>query len=191
MSLQAIVGLGNPGSRYEQTRHNAGHWFIDRLARRWSCSFSNDKKLGGDLAVTGVGDDRRYLFKPSTYMNVSGPPVANLVRYYKLDTARVLVAYDELDLEPGVIRLKAGGGHGGHNGLRDLFAHLPATDFLRLRIGIGHPGHKDQVSGYVLSRARREEQEAIDSAIDRVFEVWDQIVDGDLDAAMNALHRRN
>ena len=191
MSLQAIVGLGNPGSRYEQTRHNAGHWFIDRLAQRWSCSFSNDKKLGGDLAVTGIGDGRRYLFKPSTYMNVSGPPVANLVRYYKLDTSRVLVAYDELDLEPGVVRLKAGGGHGGHNGLRDLFAHLPATDFLRLRIGIGHPGHKDQVSGYVLSRARREEQDAIDSAIDRVFEVWDQIVDGDLDAAMNALHRRN
>ena len=95
------MGLGNPGSRYEHTRHNAGHWFINRLAARWSCTFSSDRKLGGDLAVTGVGDDRRYLFKPATYMNVSGPPVASFVRYYKLDTSRVLVAYDELDLEPG------------------------------------------------------------------------------------------
>lgn len=188
-SIRAIVGLGNPGPRYDSTRHNAGFWFVDELARRWSVTFRTDSKLGGEVASCGVGLDKVLLLKPSSFMNRSGGPVRALLHYYKFTPDQLLVAYDELDLPPGTARLKSGGGHGGHNGLRDLFVQLPATNFLRLRLGIGHPGHKSRVSSYVLSRPTREDEQAVTAAIDRSLDVIDDLINGRLERAMNELHR--
>lgn len=187
-SMQAVVGLGNPGDRYADTRHNAGFWFLDRLSRELGCEFSQDRKLNGAIASIGVGDDKRFLFKPGSYMNNSGGPVGAFLNYYRIPPTRVVVAYDELDLPPGTVRLKRGGGHGGHNGLRDLYAHLPDTDFVRLRIGIGHPGHKERVVGHVLSRPGREEEDAILEGITRALEVMPLVLEGELEKAMSRLH---
>ncbi len=190
-TIRAIVGLGNPGPRYADTRHNAGAWFIDRLASDRGLTFRADSKLGGELATDGAGDDRVFLFKPSSFMNEAGGPVGAFVRYYRIPSAELLVAYDELDLEPGDIRLKRGGGHGGHNGLRDLFRHLPATDFARLRIGIGHPGHKDRVTGHVLGRPPAADRDRIDAAIDRALDVTPDLLGDRWNRAVEALHRKN
>ena len=187
-AMQAVVGLGNPGPRYADTRHNAGFWFVDRLADRLGGDFRSDRKLNGELATLGVGDDRRWLFKPASFMNRSGGPVAALLSYYRIAPAAMVVAYDDLDLPPGTVKLKRGGGHGGHNGLRDLYAHLPDTEFVRVRIGIGHPGHRDQVVGYVLSRPGREDEKLILEAIDAALDVMPQVLAGELEKAMHELH---
>ncbi len=186
--LQAIVGLGNPGPRYDPTRHNAGSWFLRRVAECHGAGLRPEAKFHGLVGKAVIGGRSVWLLEPTTYMNRSGAAVAALVCYYRIDPAAILVAHDELDLPPGVARLKLDGGHGGHNGLRDIIARLGTRDFPRLRIGIGHPGHKDQVTAYVLSRPSPEDRIAIEAAIDRALAVLPQVVAGELQAAMNRLH---
>jgi PTH1 family peptidyl-tRNA hydrolase len=188
--IRLIAGLGNPGAKYEQTRHNAGFWFVDDVARSCGAQFSTEGKYKSELArCTIAGQDCR-LQKPLDFMNRSGLPVAGLAGFYQIPRNSILVVHDDLDLPPGTVKLKQGGGHGGHNGLRDLIPHLGGNDFLRLRIGIGHPGHRDDVVGYVLKAASREDRTAIDQAINDAIRVLPDIITGRLEAAMKELHTR-
>lgn len=186
--FQMIVGLGNPGSEHEDQRHNAGFWYIDELARDLGATFSQDKKSFSMVAKANLDGRTVHLVKPYNYMNNSGQGVAAVARFFKLDMARVLVAHDELDLPPGHIRVKKGGGHGGHNGLRDIVAKTGSKDFWRLRIGIGHPGHKSAVSGYVLKRASAEHQRLIDDAMNLALRESRTLIDGDVNVATKTLH---
>lgn len=179
-----VVGLGNPGAEYEDNRHNLGFWFVNRLARDLKVSLAPQGKFFGHV---GRLDDL-WLLKPSTFMNRSGQAVVALARFYKIMPDEILVVHDELDLQPGVIRLKQGGGNGGHNGLKDIQAHLTTPDFWRLRLGIGHPGERNEVVNYVLKAPRREEQELIDQAIDRCLLAWPKLGAGDYEAAQRQLH---
>ena len=188
VQFQMIVGLGNPGSEHEQQRHNAGFWFVDELARDLGVSFSQDKKSFSMHAKAMLDGRPVHLLKPYNYMNNSGQGVAAIVRFFKLDIAKVLVAHDELDLAPGLVRVKKGGGHGGHNGLRDIVAKTGSKDFWRLRIGIGHPGHKSAVSGYVLKRASSEHQKLIDDALYLALRESRTLIDGDVNVATKQLH---
>ncbi|WP_016954432.1 aminoacyl-tRNA hydrolase [Catenovulum agarivorans] len=188
-SVQLIVGLANPGSQYQNTRHNAGEWFVQEIARRYNATLKLENKFYGFTAqVTINGQDVKLLI-PTTFMNKSGQAIAAMAQFYKIPTEQILVAHDELDLPPGVAKFKRGGGHGGHNGLRDTISRLANNkEFLRLRLGIGHPGHKDKVTGYVLGKAPASEQTAIDAAVDeaaRCTELW--FKDG-FNKAMNRLH---
>ncbi len=183
------MGLGNPGPRYAQTRHNVGFWFADRLASQYGAQFQRAARFHGELAQI-QSDARFWLLKPETYMNRSGQSLAAMARYYRYGPEHILVAHDDLDLPPGTVRLKRGGGHGGHNGLRDIVAQYGARDFLRLRIGIGHPGSSDQVTDYVLSRGSREDEALINEAIDEAVKVLPRILEGDLERAMHVLHSR-
>lgn len=172
--LRAIVGLGNPGSDYERTRHNAGFWLVDRLAAVHKGNLRAESKFKGELARIRIGDADVLLLKPSTFMNLSGESIQKLSTFYKLAPTDILVAHDELDLPAGTVRLKAGGGHGGHNGLRSAHQHLGA-EYLRLRIGIGHPGHKDQVLDYVLGRPNKSDEALIHQGIENAviaISVW-------------------
>jgi PTH1 family peptidyl-tRNA hydrolase len=186
--LALIVGLGNPGREYEQTRHNAGFWFVEALARRHSASFKSDNKFFGETTKVRIDGHEVWLLKPTTFMNRSGQAIGALARFYKIGLEQILVAHDELDIQPGDIRLKVGGGHGGHNGLRDTISLMGGNGFLRLRIGIGHPGHSSQVTGFVLGKAQSNEQSLIDDAIERALKVMPQAVSGELQKAMNELH---
>lgn len=188
-AVQLIVGLGNPGPEYDQTRHNAGALFVERLADAQGVRLVADKKYFGLLGkFTHQGQDVRLLI-PTTYMNRSGQAVAALARFYRIEPDAILVAHDELDMPPGVAKLKKGGGHGGHNGLRDIIAQLGNNNgFHRLRLGIGHPGHASLVSGFVLSRAPRSEQELLDKSIDHALGVVPEILAGDWTKAMQTLH---
>ncbi|HTO18753.1 MAG TPA: aminoacyl-tRNA hydrolase [Pseudomonas sp.] len=188
-AVQLIVGLGNPGPEYDQTRHNAGALFVERLADAKGVRLVADKKYFGLLGkFTHQGQDVRLLI-PTTYMNRSGQAVAALARFYRIEPDAILVAHDELDMPPGVAKLKKGGGHGGHNGLRDIIAQLGNNNgFHRLRLGIGHPGHASLVSGFVLSRAPRSEQELLDKSIDHALGVVPEILAGDWTKAMQTLH---
>lgn len=189
MPIRLIAGLGNPGPKYELTRHNAGAWFVEALARQYGVPLQAEKRFFGLTArINLAGQDLRLLI-PTTYMNRSGQAVAAMAGFYRIAPSEILVAHDELDMDPGVARLKQGGGHGGHNGLRDTIAALGNdAGFLRLRLGIGHPGSSDQVTGYVLSRASAEQQTATDAAIEAALEVIPRVVGGDLAGAMNQLH---
>lgn len=183
-----IVGLGNPGPDYSNTRHNAGFWFVDELASQSPVSFRTENKFFGEICrVTLAGNDC-WLLKPMTYMNESGRSVQALMSFYKIPRQQVLVVYDEIDLEPGTIRFKTGGGHGGHNGIRNIISQCGGNDFHRLRIGVGHPGSKAQVVNYVLGRPSKKEQEEIDDAMYRGVNVIDEIVAGQYQKAMNKLH---
>lgn len=188
--IQLIAGLGNPGKKYEQTRHNAGFWFVDEVARGCSALFKVESKFKSELARCSIAGHDCRLQKPMDFMNRSGLPVAALASFYQIARSSILVVHDDLDLPPGTVRLKQGGGHGGHNGLRDLIPHLGGSDFLRLRIGIGHPGHRDDVVGYVLNAATREERAAIDRAIDNAVRVLPGIIAGNVGAAMQQLHSK-
>ena len=183
-SPRLIVGLGNPGVEYASTRHNLGFWFIDRLAGDLKVAMAPQGKFFGTI---GRKDDL-WLLQPSTFMNRSGQAVVALARFYKIMPDEILVVHDELDLPPGGIRLKQGGGNGGHNGLKDIQAHLTTPDFWRLRLGIGHPGDRNEVVNYVLKPPRREEQEAIDQAIDRCLLTASRLLAGDYEAAQRTLH---
>jgi len=187
-AIKLIVGLGNPGPKYEQTRHNAGFWFLDSLARDYNIVLRAENKFHGDAGKAHIQGNDVWLLKPDTFMNLSGQSIAALSRFYKITPAQILVVHDELDLPPGTARLKRGGGHGGHNGLRDTIEKLGSKDFLRLRIGIGHPGDKSKVHDYVLKQASRDEQIEMDVAIQHATDVVTDIVSGELDAAMNRLH---
>ena len=181
-----VVGLGNPGAEYEDNRHNLGFWFIDRLAQDLKVALAPQGKFFGH--VGRLGD--LWLLKPTTFMNRSGQAVVALARFYKIIPDEILVVHDELDLQPGVIRLKQGGGNGGHNALKDIQAHLTTPDFWRLRLGIGHPGERNEVVNYVLKAPRREEQELIDPAIDRCLLAWSKLGAGDYEAAQRQLHTK-
>nr|VFJ55751.1 MAG: peptidyl-tRNA hydrolase [Candidatus Kentron sp. FW]VFJ58622.1 MAG: peptidyl-tRNA hydrolase [Candidatus Kentron sp. FW] len=182
-----IIGLGNPGIRYTMTRHNAGFWFVDGLASRSRQIFRSTRFLGDECRIDFDGRSCR-LFKPTTFMNKSGLAVSTLFRYYRYAPEEILVVHDEIDLPPGTVRLKQGGGHGGHNGLRDIMTHINTSDFNRLRIGVGHPGHRDDVVNYVLRSAPVEEQNLMDEAIMRAYAVFGNIIEGKLARAMNTLH---
>jgi len=188
-AVQLIVGLGNPGPEYDQTRHNAGALFVERLAAQKGASLSVDRKYFGLVGkFSHQGRDVRLLI-PTTYMNRSGQAAAALANFFRIAPEAILVAHDELDMPPGVAKLKQGGGHGGHNGLRDIIAQLGnRNDFHRLRLGIGHPGHASLVSGYVLGRAPRSEQEMLDTSIDFALGVLPDILDGNWTRAMQQLH---
>ncbi len=187
-AIKCVVGLGNPGPKYAETRHNAGFWLVDELARVHGDTLRAEKKFSAEVGriATPVGDC--WLLKPTTYMNHSGRSVSAFAGFYRIAPSEILVAYDELDLDPGVVRLKVGGGHGGHNGMRDICSALGTKDFNRIRIGIGHPGHKDAVVDYVLSRPGKQDQAAIETAIDQVMRHWELIQSGDAQKAMNSLH---
>lgn len=186
--LHLIVGLGNPGAQYEGTRHNAGFRFVEELARQHGVQFRDEAKLYGQAAKLSIGSDSLWLLKPSTFMNRSGQSVSAALRYFKIAPEQMLVAHDELDLAPGTTRLKFNGGHGGQNGLRDIFAHLDHGKFHRLRIGIGHPGHKDKVTPWVLGRANRDDDAAIARGIDDAITVLPLLIEGRQEEAMKRLH---
>ncbi|MCP5141053.1 MAG: aminoacyl-tRNA hydrolase [Chromatiales bacterium] len=185
-----IVGLGNPGPQYDQTRHNAGFWFLDEVASRAGVSLRPDGKFFGAAAKAVIDGRDVWLLKPDTFMNRSGQAIGALARFYKIAPEAILVAHDELDLDPGTVRLKRGGGHGGHNGLRDTINQLASKEFMRLRLGVGHPGHKDLVVDYVLNKPSQDDRRKIEDAI------WDAereiaaIVRGDFEAVMRVLHAR-
>ncbi len=186
--IQLIVGLGNPGQQYEKTRHNAGFWFVDAIARTHGIDLKSENKFHGEVGKGRIDGQEVWLLKPMTFMNKSGQGIAALARFYKIDAENILIAHDELDLPPGTVRLKKGGGHGGHNGLRDTVAQLGTKEFQRLRLGIGHPGHASQVSGYVLGKAPAIDQALTEGAIDKALDNLSLIVSGDLQKAMNQLH---
>ena len=185
--LSLIVGLGNPGAEYAQTRHNAGFWYIEELAKRYNISLKNDPKFFGFSGRGSIeGQDVRLLL-PMTFMNRSGQSVAPYAKFYQIPAQEVLIAHDELDMPAGVIRLKTGGGHGGHNGLRDIVPHIGA-DFHRLRIGIGHPGHRDKVTAHVLGKAPAAEQALYDDALHEALKHTADLVNGQVAKAMNQLN---
>ncbi len=186
--LRLIVGLGNPGAEYDRTRHNAGFWFIDALAEQAGGRWGLDAKLHGEVAKVDVAGHSVWLLKPSTFMNVSGRSVSAALRYWKIEPAECLVAHDELDLAPGVARLKFDGGHGGQNGLRDIAAQLGHGQYHRLRVGIGHPGDKTKVTPWVLGRPGRDDEAAIRAAIDDALRVLPLALAGDFNEAMKRLH---
>ena len=187
-AIRLIVGLGNPGREYETTRHNAGFWWVDELARQQKLSFKNETKFHGLAARGQLHGHEMLLLKPQTFMNVSGRSIGALAQFYKIAPAEILVVHDDLDLPPGVARLKLGGGHGGHNGLKDIIAHLGARDFWRLRLGIGHPGDRAEVVNFVLNDPRKEERALIEQAVQRALEIADLIITGKQEAAMLKLH---
>jgi len=182
-----IVGLGNPGAKYTQTRHNAGFWFVDGLAGYFDGPFKLEQKFSAEVARVNVIGADAWLSKPVTFMNRSGLAVHQIADFYKIPVDEILVAHDEIDLPPGVARLKRGGGHGGHNGLRDITRHY-GKDFWRLRIGVGHPGHKDDVVDYVLGRANKADEVLIDESIEAAVGVAGLVVAGEFEKAMNQLH---
>ncbi len=189
--ILCITGLGNPGPKYESTRHNAGFWLIDEIARQHNLQLRQESKFHGQLVRLVLPSGHScWLLKPTTFMNRSGLSVGALMKFYRLDPEQLLVAHDELDLPPGSVKLKKGGGHGGHNGLRDIINVLGSRDFHRLRIGIGHPGHKDAVVNYVLSSPRKAEQENIIDAISRSVSQLENLLDGQFDRVMNQLHNQ-
>lgn len=182
-----IVGLGNPGPEYEATRHNAGFWFVDQLAAQLKLTLAPQAKFFGRAGRAG----ELWLLQPTTFMNRSGQAVAALANFYKISPAEILVVHDELDLAPGGIRVKQGGGNGGHNGLKDIQARLGTPDFWRLRLGIGHPrtlGLAQQVADFVLHPPRKEELPEIERALDRCLLAWPKLAQGDYGAAQQALH---
>jgi len=186
--LRLIVGLGNPGTEYLRTRHNAGFWFVDALASGQNERFGFDGKLHGETCKLRIGGEPVWVLKPATFMNKSGLAVAAALRYYKIEPEECLVAHDDLDLPAGTARLKFDGGHGGQNGLRDIMAQLGHGKFHRLRLGIGHPGHKDQVTSWVLGRPSAKDEDALLDGIARALNVLPLAVDGQFDKAMQQLH---
>ncbi|RXZ44795.1 aminoacyl-tRNA hydrolase [Crenobacter cavernae] len=187
--IRLVVGLGNPGPEYEKTRHNAGFWLVDELAWQLKARLSPDAKFFGEVArATHPAGGELWLLKPATYMNLSGQSVGALARFYKIPIESTLVVHDELDLAPGIARFKQGGGHGGHNGLKDIVAKCGGPNFWRLRIGIGHPGDRNEVANFVLKKAKSEEQTQIDDAIADALKALPTALAGDFPAAMKALH---
>ncbi len=188
-TVKAIVGLGNPGDRYVDTRHNAGFWFADELARRHGGSFVYHRRFDAETCRVRVDGGELWLVKPHSYMNHSGRPVRAFIDYYRLKPGEVVVVHDELDHPPGTVRMKEGGGHGGHNGLRDVSRHI-GPEYPRLRVGVGHPGHRDEVTDYVLRRAPAGEERLIRDAVDRAADVMPTLLEKGMQQAMNRLHAK-
>lgn len=190
-AVKLIVGLGNPGEQYEQTRHNAGFWFVEEVARQQQAVFRPETKFFGLVAKIEIAGNQAWLLKPNTFMNRSGQAISALAKFYRIQPDQILIVHDELDLPVGAAKLKSSGGHGGHNGLRDTIAALSTKDFHRLRIGIDHPGDKSQVVNYVLKNPSKADKQQIEDAIYDATRVLPQILAGDLAAAMNQLHTRS
>lgn len=191
-SIRLIVGLGNIGAEYERTRHNAGFWFVDEIAAKGRASFTHERKFSGDVARLRDGAQELWLLKPGTYMNRSGQAVVALALYYKILPTQILVVHDEVDMLPGAIKLKRGGGTAGHNGLKDIQAKLGTPDFWRLRIGVGHPRSlqlTQDVGDFVLHPASREHQQQIDDAMGRALDIVPLLIQGQFERAMMQLHR--
>lgn len=186
--IQLIVGLGNPGPTYEATRHNAGAWFVHTLAKEMALSLKQEPKFSGQTARLSLNNESYWLLIPTTFMNKSGIAVKAFCHFYKIPPEAVLVAHDELDFPAGITRLKQDGGHGGHNGLRDIIQQLQNKNFHRLRIGIGHPGHRDQVIDYVLHTPSKKEYELIMGSITSATEIVPALLSGDIQLAMRQLH---
>jgi PTH1 family peptidyl-tRNA hydrolase len=197
--IKLIVGLGNPGAEYTATRHNAGFWFVDQLARDTGASLRDERRFHGHYGRGRMNGHEVHLLEPQTFMNRSGQSVVAVAQFFKILPDEILVAHDELDLPPGTAKMKLGGGSGGHNGLKDISAHLTSPQYWRLRIGIGHPrdlipegaraGAKPDVANFVLKPPRREEQEIIDASIERALAVMPLVIDGEIERAMMNLHR--
>ncbi len=186
--IRLVVGLGNPGAEYEETRHNAGFWFVDSLADRYGSQFKVESRFNGLACRIRVEGEECWLLKPATFMNRSGQSVSGLAKYFKIPVQQILVVHDELDLPAGTVRLKKGGGAGGHNGLRDIMNAMGGGDFWRLRVGISHPGNAREVVDYVLRRPSREDAEAIYAALAEAEKLFPQIVVGEQQLVMNRLH---
>lgn len=182
------MGLGNPGPTYEKTRHNAGVWFLERLADAHHSSFKIEKRFHGLVTSAQIGHQTCQLLHPTTFMNESGRSIQAIAHFYQYQPEEILVTHDDLDLPVGTCRLKLGGGHGGHNGLRDTIRCLGTQQFYRLRIGIGHPGNKDHVHDYVLGSPSRADRETIDASINRTTHIMPEVVSGDIQKAMTLLH---
>ncbi|HET6604463.1 MAG TPA: aminoacyl-tRNA hydrolase [Xanthomonadaceae bacterium] len=187
-ALRLIVGLGNPGPEHARNRHNVGFWFADALAQASAVRFGREPRLNGEIARIDCEGTQLLLLKPGTYMNRSGLSVAQTLRYFRFEPEQMLVAHDDLDLPPGTARLKFDGGHGGQNGLRDIFSHLGHGRFHRLRIGIGHPGHKDRVTPWVLGNPGKDDEAALLRAVLDGLDVLPLVVRGELNEAMQRLH---
>jgi PTH1 family peptidyl-tRNA hydrolase len=186
--IKLLVGLGNPGNEYEDTRHNAGFWWIDAVARELKVSLVPERSYHGLVARTTVNGQNLWLLEPQTYMNLSGKSVSALARFFKIQSQEILVAHDELDILPGEAKLKLGGSHAGHNGLRDIHAQLGTADYWRLRIGVGHPGDKAEVVGWVLKKPMLEHRKAIDDSIHRALVALPLLMAGDMEKAMVKIH---
>lgn len=186
--IKLIVGLGNPGQEYEKTRHNAGFLFLDYL---YSGTWLNESRFNGKTAVLTIANAQVRLLKPMSFMNCSGQAVGNIARYYKINPDEILVVHDELDFRVGTVKLKKGGGHAGHNGLRDIILHLNGNDFYRLRVGIGRPGSSHKVANYVLSEQNKFESESMFNAFSNVNSHLEEIISGDITKVMNGLNAKN
>jgi PTH1 family peptidyl-tRNA hydrolase len=189
--FKLIVGLGNPGPEHSSTRHNAGFWFVDSLAEKYSLTFRSESKYSAEICRIQTAEIDCWLCKPMTFMNRSGFSVQAIASFYKISVEEILVAHDELDLEAGVARLKKGGGHGGHNGLRDIIDQMGDKSFTRLRFGIGHPGSQDKVTPYVLGKANKVDSQLIEIAIKESVDAMPLVLVGEMQKAMNALHQKS
>lgn len=190
-NIKLIVGLGNPGAEYEMTRHNVGFWFADQISSKYSGSFTKETRFNAELSRVFINKKDIRILKPLTFMNKSGQSVGEICRYFKIEPEEILVVHDELDLPPGIAKLKRGGGHGGHNGLRDIIAHLASKNFLRLRLGIGHPGNSAKVTGHVLSAPGKHEHNEIENSLDKSIIAFEELLKTDLQKAMHQLHSNN
>ncbi len=190
MGIKLFVGLRNPGTSYEHTRHNVGGWLINAWTSQLKGNFKVDKKIPGEIANL-PSENLCIALLPLTFMNHSGLAIKSLSQYYRINPSEIVVAHDDLDLPAGRIKLKTGGGHGGHNGLRDTIKQLSNSDFHRLRIGIGHPGHKDQVVNYVLNKPTLNDQQLILAAIQKCIQIMPMLIDGDIAKAMNLLNKHD
>ncbi|CAM4055540.1 aminoacyl-tRNA hydrolase [Comamonas aquatilis] len=186
--IKLFVGLGNPGPEYEDTRHNAGFWWVDALARELKVTLVPERSYWGLMARTTVNGQTVWLLQPQTFMNLSGKSVGALARFFKIQPEEILVVHDELDFEPGQVKLKRGGSHGGHNGLRDIHAQLGSADYWRLRVGIGHPGHKGEVANWVLKKPSPDQMKLIEDSIAHSLKAWPELVAGQMDKATLAIH---
>lgn len=186
--IRLFVGLGNPGAAYEATRHNAGFWWVDALAEQWNVRLAHDKSFQAEIGHAQFGGQKRWLLKPQTFMNLSGQSVAALARFYKIPPEQILVAHDELDIEAGQAKLKFGGGHAGHNGLRDIHTQLGTDQYWRLRLGIGHPGVKAEVVHWVLKKPSPDDRAGIAQAIDRSIKAAHHLIAGNMSEATKTIH---
>jgi PTH1 family peptidyl-tRNA hydrolase len=187
--MRLVVGLGNPGREYEATRHNVGFWWVDGLAGQARVPMKREARFHGEVGKLVDAGRECWLLKPTTFMNLSGRAVQALAQFYKVDVGEILVVHDEIDFPPGIVKLKKGGGVAGHNGLKDISAHL-GPDFWRLRIGVGHPGERSQVANYVLNAPRKEEKALIDDTVTRSLDAWPLLLDDKTEAAMLKLHTK-
>lgn len=188
MAIKLIVGLGNPGKDYQAHRHNAGFWFVEALARQLGVSFSKQSKFFGETCEALLANTKVRFLKPQTFMNCSGQAIQALANYFNIEAEEILVVHDELDLNPGTTKIKKGGGHGGHNGLRDTIKALDCKEFYRLRIGVGHPGNKNEVVNFVLNQPSTKELTLIEDSMDDAIGVINKIVEGKFEEAMKQLH---